>query len=114
MRIFRSKEEVQQACLSLVQSKAVTEAVSTMENVFGQCFDPRHGFVVLFEANDTPEDTVPLLGYHIRDKLETAWRRHGCLIGLTLWGNSGDGVTWVCPEVPGYATQVQELLRREL
>jgi hypothetical protein len=52
--------------------------------------------------------------YPLGSKIETTWRRHGCLVELVLWGNYGDGVTWVCPERPGYAEELQELLRREL
>jgi len=114
MRIFRSTDEVKAACLPRWQAAAVAEAVSTMEGIFGQGFDSGHGYVVLFEPADTPEDTVPLLGCHMGAKLESTRRRHGCLIGLTLWGNSGDGVTWICPETPGYAPKVQEVLRNEL
>jgi hypothetical protein len=112
--MFRSTEEVREARLPPWQVMAVAEAVRTLERIFGQGFDTRHGFVVLVEEEDKPEDAVPLVGTPLGNKLETTWRRHGCLVGLTLWGNSGDGVTWVCPERPGYAPLVQALLRQEL
>jgi hypothetical protein len=111
---FCSTEEVQAARLPPWQHEAVAEAVNTMEKLFGHDYDPAKGFVVLVEEGDTPEDAVPVVGYPLGSKLETTRRRHGCLVGLTLWGNSGDGVTWICPERPGYAARVQELLRREL
>ena len=114
MKIFRSSEEVQQADLPQWQHEAVAEAVRTMEKIFGKGFDVKHGFVVLVEAEDTPDDSVAILGYHMQKKLETTWRRHGCLINLTLWGNSGDGVTWICPEIGDYAPLVQDILRGEL
>ena len=114
MKIFYSTKEVEQQHLPLWQHKAVAEAVSTMERIFGKDFDPQHGFVVLVEAEDTPDDSLPILGYHIGDKLETPFRCQNCLIALTLWGNSGDGVTWICPEVPGYAPQMQDLLRQHM
>jgi len=114
MRVFHTMESVSIACLDSSRFLAVSEAVGTMEKIFGVGFDTRHGFVVLFEQMDVPEDTIPLIGCGLGSKLETTWRRHGCLIGLTLWGNSGDGVTWICPEIPGYAPQIQEVLRGEL
>ena len=114
MRIFRSREEVLAANLPQWKHKAVSEAVGTIEGIFGKGYDSKHGFVVLVEESDTPEDSVPILGYHMGYKLETTWRLHGCLLSVTLWGNSGDGVTWICPERPGYAPAVQELLRRKL
>lgn len=114
MRRFCSSEEVETARLSPWQHKAVAGAVGILEAIFGQGYDPQHSFVVLIEENDTPDDAVPLVGYSMGAKLESAWRLEGCLVGLTLWGNTGDGVTWVCPERPGYAPQIQDLLRREL
>lgn len=114
MRKFSSLEEVAAAGLPSWQHKALYEAVHGMEAIFGKRFDHAKGFVVLIEETDTLEDAVPLVGYPLGDKLEIVWRRHGCLVGLTLWGNSGDGVTWICPERPGYAPKVQELFRREL
>lgn len=114
MRRFISTGEVAAARLPPWQRLAVEETIETVESIFGKGFGEDRGFVVLVEKTDTPEDAVPLVGYRLGDKLESAWRRHGCLIGLTLWGNSGDGVVWVCPERPGYAPQIQELLKREL
>lgn len=114
MRRFRSMEEVGAAHLPQGQHEAVADAVGTLERIFGPGFDMECGFVVLVEESDTLGDAVPLAGHTLGDKLEIAWRRYGCLFGLTLWGNSGYGVTWVCPERPGYAPQVQERLRREL
>jgi hypothetical protein len=114
VKIFRSREEVVAACLPPWQHKAVFEAVGTIEGIFGKAYDPKRGFVVLVEVNDTPEDSVAILGYHMGNKLETTWRQHDCLLSVTLWGNSGDAVTWVCPERPDYAPAVQELLLREM
>lgn len=115
MRRFRSTEEVYAAQLPDWQHLAVAEAVRGMEATFGTGFSEKRGFVVLVEPGDTLESVEPETGLSLQHKgLETAWRRHGCLVGLTLWGNSGDGVTWVCPERPGHAPQVQEHLRGEL
>ena len=114
MRKFISSEEVYAAQLPDWQHLAVAEAVRTMEEIFGKGFDPTRGYVVLVEQGDVSEDADSLLGYPLSSKIETTWRRHGCLVALVLWGNSGDGVTWICPERPDYAEEVQALLRREL
>lgn len=114
MRIFRSSEEVQQAQLPPLQHNAVAEAVRIMERIFGKGFDQKHGFVVLVEAEDTPDDAKSILGYPMADKLETPFRCQNALIALTLWGNSGDGITWICLEVKDYAPLVQDLLRQQM
>ena len=114
MKKFGSSEEVAAARLPPWQHDAVADAVCTMEEIFGMGFDPARGFVVLVEKEDEPADAEVLLGYPLGSKIEATWRRHGCLVGLVLWGNSGDGITFLCPERPGYAEEVQELLRREL
>jgi hypothetical protein len=94
---------------------AIAEAVQALEEAFGPGFGHERGFVVLVEAMDTPESEMPLLGMPLHAlRLEMTWRRHGCLVGLVLWGNAGDGVTFVCPELPGHAEEVQQWLRREL
>lgn len=114
MKKFGSSEEVIAARLPPWQHKAVAEAVRTMEDIFGTGFDPARGFVVLVEQGDVPEDAEVLLGYPLGSKIEATWRQYGCLVGVVLWGNSGDGVTFLCPERPGYAEEVQGILRREL
>lgn len=115
MRKFVSSEEVAAARLQPWQHDAVAEAVHIMERIFGKGFDPeKNGYVVLVEQGDVPADAERLLGYPLGSKIEITWRRHGCLMALVLWGNSGDGVSFLCPERPGYAEDVQEILRREL
>lgn len=115
MRKFCSLEEVAAADLPPWQETAVTEAVRTLESIFGKGFSPERGFVVLVEEHDTETTTVPGVGAPFAQAgLETAWERDGCLIGLTLWGNSGDGVTWVCPIRDGYAPAVRQRLLAEM
>ena len=46
--------------------------------------------------------------------LEGAFLDGNCLIGVVLWGNSGEGVSIVCPDQEGYAEEVSDLLRKEL
>lgn len=115
MRTFRSTADVYAAQLPDWQHLAVAEAVRNMEEAFGKGFDPDRGCVVLVEEGDTLESVEQEPGLSLREKgLEGTCRRHGCLVAVQLWGNSGDGVTWVCPERPGYADQVQEHLREAL
>ena len=114
MRKFGSSEEVYAAHLPDWQHLAVAEAVRTMEGIYGKGFDLARGYVVLVEEKDVPAGANWLLGYPLDSKIKITWRRHGCLVALVLWGNSGDGVSFVCPERPGYAKEVQELLRRQL
>lgn len=114
MRKFWNREQVATAGLPTWQAAAVAREVRRLEEALGAGFSPDRGCVVLVEAGDGPGDSVPLVGCTVGGKLEASVRRHGCLVGLTLWGNSGDGVTWVCPERPGHAEAVQEVLRRQL
>lgn len=114
MRRFASSAEVYAAQLPDWQHLAVAEAVRIMEGIFGEGFDSARGCVVLIEKDDVPEDAEAILGCHLGSKMETTCRRHDCLVGLTILGNSGDGITWVCPELENYAPAVQMLLRAEL
>lgn len=115
MRRFSSLEEVAAACLPPWQNTAVTQAVRTLESIFGKGFSPERGFVVLVEEGDTEESAVQVVGVPFAQvTLETTWEQDGCLLSMTLWGNSGDGVTWVCPDLKGYAPAVQERLQAEM
>lgn len=115
MRKFRNLEEVAAAGLPPWQETTVAGAVKTLEAIFGKGFSPERGFVVLIEKDDTEESTVPGVGVPFaRIGLEGAWKRDDCLICLTLWGNSGDGVTWVCPVRDGYAPAVRQRLLAEM
>lgn len=113
MRKFWNKEQVAAAGLPAWQAAAVAKEVGRLEEALGAGFSPDRGCVLLVEPGDGLEDAIPLVAHPV-GKVEATERRHGCLVGLTLWGNSGDGVTWVCPERPGHAEAVQEVLRREL
>lgn len=114
MRKFCSLAEVAAARLPPWQHTAVARAVGDLEVIFGKHFDPERGFVVLVEDGDTEESAVPGAGVPFAQvRLEGTWERDGCLVVLTLWGNGGDGVTWVCPDRDGYAPAVRERLRAE-
>jgi hypothetical protein len=71
------------------------------------------GFVAFIEAEDTPESLTPAF---VRPLLsnECAFRKGSCLIGVILWGNSGAGVTIVCPAEDGYAPEVASILKQHI
>ena len=79
--------------------------------------DPDHpdrGFVVFVEENDTLKDLNLACHRDISTSLEGAFLDGNCLIGVVLWGNSGDGETIVCPDQKGYAEEIAEVLRKHL
>lgn len=114
MRKFASSREVYAAQLPDWQHKAVAEAMHTMEGIFGKDFDPARGYVAMVEEKDALDDADRLLGYPLGSKIENSWRRHGCFVALVIWGNSGDGVSIICPEKPGYAEDIQTVLRSHM
>lgn len=114
MRKFWNLEQMTAAGLPPWQRDAVAEAVLTLEGIFGRGFSVCRGFVLLVEQHDQFGAVDALLGSRLADKLEGTWRCHGCLVSLVLWGNSGDGVTLVCPELPDYAVELQKIMRRAL
>ena len=63
------------------------------------------GFVVFVEEN-TLEDINRACHRDISTSLEGTFLDGNCLIGIVLWGNSRDGVTIVCPNVPDYAEEI--------
>jgi hypothetical protein len=72
------------------------------------------GFVVFVEEDDTVNDVNRICARNLETSLEGAFLEGNCLIGVVLWGNSGEGVTIVCPNVAGYAEEVGEVLREHL
>jgi hypothetical protein len=72
------------------------------------------GFVLFVEENDTLTEINHACCRDISTSLEGAFLDGNCLIGVVLWGNSGDGVTIVCPDQEGYAEEIAEVLRRHL
>ncbi|MCW8893023.1 MAG: hypothetical protein OQL18_06865, partial [Deltaproteobacteria bacterium] len=72
------------------------------------------GFVVFVEENDTLNDINNACCRDLEISLEGAFLDGNCLIGVVLWGNSGEGVTIVCPDQEGYAEEIAEALRRHL
>ena len=75
---------------------------------------PDRGFVLSIEENDTLADINNACVRDISTSLEGAFLDSNCLIGVFLWGNSGEGVTIVCPNVDGHAEEVANILRKHL
>jgi hypothetical protein len=71
------------------------------------------GFVAFVEPNDTPEMLTPELRRSLTS-IESSFREGPCLIGMILWGNSGAGVTIICPDIDDYAPDVVSILRQHL
>ena len=91
----------------------VKNALQNLCSILGP--DPSdRGFVLYVEENDTLDDINRACHRDISISLEGTFIDGNCLIGVVLWGNSGEGVTIVCPNVDGYAEEVAEVLRKYL
>ena len=91
----------------------VTNAINTLCTILGPDLTDR-GFVVFVEEKDTLNDVNQACCRDLSTALEGVFLDGNCLIGVVLWGNSGDGVTIVCPYVAGYAEEVANVLRKHL
>lgn len=91
----------------------VTNALNTLCSILGP--DPSdRGFVLYVEEKDTLSEINNACCRDISTSLEGAFLDGNCLIGVVLWGNSGEGVTIVCPDQKGYAEEVANVLRKHL
>lgn len=72
------------------------------------------GFVVFVAEYDTIEVVNIACHRNISTSLEGAFLDGNCLIGVVLWGNSGDEVTIVCPDTLNYAEEIASALRKHL
>lgn len=75
---------------------------------------PDFGFVAYVEPEDTPDGLSSAVGKDLPLGLEGAFCDGDCLVGVVLWGNSGAGVTVVCPLEKDHAPAVAEILRGHL
>ena len=94
--------------------QSVINALNNLCSILGPDLSEDRGFVVFVEENDTLADINHACHRDISTSLEGAFMDGNCLIGVVLWGNSGEGVTIVCPNVDGYAEEVAEVLRKHL
>jgi hypothetical protein len=91
----------------------IINALQSLCSILGP--DPiDRGFVLFVEENDTLADINLACCRDLEISLEGAFLNGNCLIGVVLWGNSGDGVTIVCPAQNGYAEEVANVLRKYL
>lgn len=116
MQIFKSSNEVESSRLPPSTKAAVLEPVKTLEEIFGHGFNSEEcGYVVLIEQDDTPTTVMDLHGRFLLEMpIEGVFTRHGFLFAVTISGNSGEGLTWVCPDIDGYAPEVRKALKDEL
>ncbi len=110
MLIFYDPADKRIAGLPPPRRAPVLSAIHTLHEIRNPSTE---GFVALIEAEDTPESIEPLLVRSIAS-VESVFRDGSCLVGVLLWGNDGDGVTVVCPETAGHATEVANILRQHL
>ncbi|MDX2494657.1 MAG: hypothetical protein QNK27_06820 [Desulfuromusa sp.] len=110
---FTSMSDAQLSSLAPPHRQTATNALQTLHSILGPDLTDR-GFVVFVEENDTLDDVNHACNRNIETSLEGTFLDDNCLIGVVLWGNSGEGVTIVCPNVDGYAEEVAEVLRKHL
>lgn len=68
MLTFRTLADLDQAQLSPEHRKAVTRAVRTLLDAYGEDYDPEHyGYVVLVNRSTTDADAMKLMGRPWRD-----------------------------------------------
>ncbi len=92
----------------------VVNHLNTLMAIFGRGIDHyEDGFVGYIEGDDTPQSVRSEIGRDISD-LEIVFRDGPYLVGILLWGNSGSGVTLVCPDLDEYAPEIVHVLRKHL
>ena len=114
MHIFTSTTDPCIASLPPPYQASVLSAIRTLLEISNGKSTPKdQGFVAFIEAKDTPESLTSVLVRPLVS-IESAFRDGSCLIGVILWGNSGAGVTIVCPDEDGYAPEITSILKQHL
>ena len=72
------------------------------------------GCVVFVETDDRPDGLYPAIKRDLDCSLEGVTRESCCLVGVIIWGNSGDGVAIVCPNKKDYAPEIVQILKNHL
>ena len=112
MITFTSVTDPRISSLPPPYQETVLDAIRILVQITpADCHD--HGFVAFIEPSDTPE----MLTHELRrplSSLEGSFRGDACIFSMILWGNSGAGVTIVCPDVDGYAPEILSVLRQNL
>ena len=113
MQKFTSLSNSQLSNLPPPYRQPVANALHNLCSILGPDLTDR-GFVVFVEGNDTIAEINQACCRNLETSLEGTFLDGNCLIGVVLWGNSGDGVTIVCPDQKGYAEEVADVLRKHL
>ena len=88
----------------------VRSAIHTLLEISNCKISPKdQGFVAFIEPKDTPESLTPAFVRPLAS-IESAFRNGSCLVGVILWGNSGPGVTIICPDEEDYAPEIVSIL----
>jgi len=111
MLILTSISDSQLSSLPPPHRRPGQDALQTLHSIIGPDLTDR-GFVLYVEKHDTLTDVNRACHRNLDTSLEGTYRDGNCLIGVVLWGNSGDGVTIVCPDEEGYAEEVSSVLRQ--
>lgn len=114
MIIFTSTADPRISSLPPPARPVVSAHLRTLRSICGREPNPEEdGFVGFVEPRDTPQSVTSAIGRSLA-QLEGVHREGDCLVGVILWGNSGAGITLVCPPAPDHAPQVQRLFREHL
>jgi hypothetical protein len=99
--------------LRLVPPRVVPTIIRLLEP-FSPEHKPAQGFVVFVEHDDELDALKTLVCRNLSESLEGVFYAGDCLVGVVLWGNSGDGVSIVCPDVEHYAVEIATVLKNHL
>lgn len=115
MHKFTDFSDPQLKQLPSTHQSAVKHALGHLHAIYGSNPDPRdHGFVAYIECGDRPESVSSAIGRDVSQGLEGVFRDGACLVGVVLWGNSGAGVTLVCPQDQDHAPQMTAIFQNHL
>lgn len=92
----------------------IKRALKTICSLFKEQPDPdTQGCVLFVEAHDQPHDIISVTCKPLSN-LEGVYHDECCLVGVILWGNSGDGVTIICPDQQDYAPAILQTMQNHL
>ena len=112
---FTSTTDPRLARLPPNHRNVLEHAITTLCSLYPPEPEPdSQGFVAFIEQQDEPEILLSAIGRDLEQSIECAFRDGSCLAGVTLWGNSGAGITIICPEEEGYAPEIARILRDHL
>jgi len=115
MHKFSNFSDLHLKQLPVSHRSAVEHALDHLQAIYGSNPDPEdQGYVAYVERGDTPDSVSSAIGQDLSFALESVFQDGGCLVGVVLWGNSGAGVTLVCPREKDHAPQVAIILLEHL